>query len=451
MRAIWYLLISTTLGVIATRANSLSAKMGALLACALMRLEVVRWPSICPGMQFSQRWLWTTLLFLSLLIGCRTDTSFHAPAAPTTETAVPPATSTSFTPATLAPTPIPPAFWYGVDASFLPQLEAAGAHFFAGSNITDGTAQDALAIFAAHGVNSVRLRVWVNPADGHNGTAETLALARRIHALDMALLLDLHYSDTWADPGHQAKPAAWMDMDGAELETAVYTYTFNLITAFKAQGTLPHIVQIGNEISPGFLWNEGRVGDGYENNWPQFAALLQAGIAGVQDALEPADRVQIMLHLDAGGNNAVCRWFLDNLQAQGVTFDVLGLTYYPWWQGSLDDLAANLQDLSRRYPQEIVLVETAYPWTLDWQDDTHNLVGLAEQLLPGYPATPAGQAAFLRDVLAIVRAAPQGKGMYYWAPEAIVAPGFGSFWENVALFDSNGHALPALAVLGERP
>ena len=240
-------------------------------------------------------------------------------------------------------------------------------------------------------------------------------------------------------------------MDGAELETAVYTYTFNLITAFKAQGTLPHIVQIGNEISPGFLWDEGRVGDGYENNWPQFAALLQAGIAGVQDALEPADRVQIMLHLDAGGNNAVCRWFLDNLQAQGVTFDVLGLTYYPWWQGSLDGLAANLQDLSRRYPQEIILVETACPWTFDWQDDTHNLVGLAEQLLPGYPATPAGQAAFLRDVLAIVRAAPQGKGMYYWAPEAIVAPGFGSFWENVALFDSNGHALPALAVLGERP
>lgn len=201
MRAVWYLLISATLGVIATRANYLSAKMGTLLACALMRLEVVGRPSICPGMQFSQRWLWTTLLFLSLLIGCRTDTSIHAPAAPTTETAVPPATATSFTPATLAPTPTPPAFWYGVDASFLPQLEAAGAHFFAGSNVADGnfadgTAQDALAIFAAHGVNSVRLRVWVNPADGHNGTAETLALARRIHALDMALLLDLHYSDT---------------------------------------------------------------------------------------------------------------------------------------------------------------------------------------------------------------------------------------------------------------
>jgi len=390
------------------------------------------WGDLLPAFLARQRWLWVALLFVSLLIGCQTDTSRHAPGAAT--------------PATLAPTPASPAFWYGVDASFLPQLEAARAQFFA-----DGAPQDALAIFAAHGVNSVRLRVWVDPADGHNGADEMLALAQRVHALDMALLLNLHYSDTWADPGNQAKPAAWMNLDAAELETAVYTYTFDLVTALKAQGTLPHMVQIGNEISPGFLWDEGRVGGRYDDNWPQFAALLQAGIVGVQDAVDPVDRVQIMLHLDAGANNAVCRWFLDNLQAQGITFDVLGLTYYPWWQGSLDDLAANLQDLSERYPQEIVLVETAYPWTLEWQDETHNLVGLEEQLLPGYPATPAGQASFLRDVLAIVQAAPQGKGIYYWAPEAIAVPGFGSFWENVTLFDFNGQALPALAVLAERP
>ena len=401
-------------------------------------------------MKLSLRWFWMTFLSLTLLSCCRVEAPGHmldptgdAADAAMAETAVFPSTPTPFT---LSPTPTPPAFWYGVDASFLPQLEAVGAQFSAA-----GTAQDALAIFAAHGVNSVRLRVWVDPADGHHGTDETLALARRVHALDMALLLNLHYSDTWADPGNQAKPAAWMDLDVDGLETAVYAYTFNLVTALKRQGTLPHIVQIGNEISPGFLWDDGRVGDGYEGNWPQFAALLQAGISGVQDALEPSDRVQIMLHLDAGANNAVCRWFLDNLQAQGVAFDVLGLTYYPWWQGSLADLAANLQDLSHRYPQEIILVETAYPWTLDWQDDTHNLVGLPGQLLPGYPASPAGQAAFLRDVLAIVRAAPQGKGVYYWAPEAIAAPGFGSFWENVALFDFNGQALPALAVLAGQP
>ena len=396
-------------------------------------------------MKLPRRWFWIITFSLSLLTGCRVDASGRTTNAPMAETAVP-------TPIPIpTPTPTLPAFWYGVDASFLPQLEAAGAQFYADGVAANGAAQDALAIFAAHGVNSVRLRVWVNPADGHNSPAETLALAQRIHALDMALLLNLHYSDTWADPAHQTKPAAWANLDIVGLETAVYTHTFDLITALKAQGTLPHMVQIGNEISPGFLWDDGRVGAGYEDNWPQFAALLQAGIAGVQDALEPSDRVQIMLHLDAGANNAVCRWFLDNLQAQGVSFDVLGLTYYPWWQGSLDDLTANLQDLSERYPQEIVLVETAYPWTLDWQDDTHNLVGLEEQLLPGYPATPTGQAAFLRDVLAIVQAAPQGRGIYYWAPEAMAVPGFGSFWENVALFDFNGQALPALTVLAERP
>lgn len=367
------------------------------------------------------------LLLVVPLIGCQADSAVYAPGA-------------------AAPTPMPPAFWYGVDVSFLPQLEAAGAQFFA-----DGVPQDALAIFAAYGVNSVRLRVWVDPADGHSGADDMLALARRAHALDMALLLNLHYSDTWADPGNQAKPAAWMNLDGAELETAVYAYTYDLVAALQAQGTPPHMVQIGNEISPGFLWDEGRVGGRYDDNWPQFAALLQAGIAGVQDALGPANQAQIMIHLDAGGDNAVCRWFLDNLQAQGVLFDLLGLTYYPWWQGSLDDLGANLDDLSERYPYEIILVETAYPWTLAWQDETHNLVGLEEQLLPGYPATPAGQASFLRDVRDIVQAAPQGGGIYYWAPEAIAVPGFGSFWENVALFDFDGQALPALEALVERP
>jgi arabinogalactan endo-1,4-beta-galactosidase len=407
-------------------------------------------------MKLLPRWLGIIFLSFSMLTCCQANVPGPAPGATidadqtvtveTTVTAVHPIKPTPTDAVRPSPTPTPPAFWYGVDASFLPQVEASGAQFYA-----DGIAQDALAIFAAHGVNSVRLRVWVNPADGHSGATETLAMARRIHALDMALLLNLHYSDTWADPGHQRKPAAWAELDFVELETAVYTHAFTLITALKTQGTLPHMVQIGNEISPGFLWDDGRVGAGYEANWPQLAALLQAGIAGVQDALAPSDRVQIMLHLDAGANNAVCRWFLDNLQAQGVAFDVLGLTYYPWWQGSLEALAANLQDLSQRYPQELVLVETAYPWTLDWQDDTHNLVGLAEQLLPGYPATPAGQAAFLHDVLATVQAAPQGRGVYYWAPEAVAVPGFGSFWENVALFDFNGQALPALAVLAERP
>ncbi|MBP6469731.1 MAG: arabinogalactan endo-1,4-beta-galactosidase [Chloroflexi bacterium] len=397
------------------------------------------------------RWIWIIVCCVAgLLIGCREPTPQPLPAAaavPPSPSPPPPSSIPSPAPPLPTTTPAPPPFWRGVDVSFLPQLEDAGAIFY-----DQGVPQDALAIVANHGINSVRLRVWVNPPDGHHGKEETLALAKRIHALGLGLLLDVHYSDTWADPAHQTKPAAWADLDFAELETAVYTYTLDLLSALKGQGTLPDIVQIGNEITPGILWDDGRVGGSY-NNWPQLAALLQAGIAGVRDSLASTDTIQIMIHLDAGGNNAVCRWFLDNLKAQGVNFDVLGLSYYPWWQGSLADLANNLQDLSQHYPQDIILVETAYPWTLDWQDDTHNLVGEPAQLLPDYPASPAGQAAFLRDVLAMVQAVPGGKGIgvYYWEPEYIAVNGFGSFWENMALFDFAGHSLPALSVQAGAP
>src|SRR5690606_33079356 len=158
--------------------------------------------------------------------------------------------------------------------------------------------------------------------------------------------------------------------------------------AFKAQNSLPDIVQIGNEISGGLLWPEGRVGVGYEDNWPQLVGLLWAGVRGVRDALGEGETVLIMLHLDAGGDNEVCRWFFDAVVAAALPFDLIGLSYYPWWHGTMTDAAANVHDLAARYHKPVVIVETAYPWTLGWHDDTHNLVGLESQLHPGYPASP---------------------------------------------------------------
>lgn len=386
--------------------------------------------------------LWRLILLLGVQVGC---TAVTAPPAPPLLTPSPtePATFLPFlmSHTTITPTPPPVTFYRGVDASFLPQVEANGGLFY------DAVGQDeALAIFARQGINSIRLRVWVSPTDGHSGTAEILALAQRIRTHGLGLLLDIHYSDTWADPGHQIKPAAWANMTQLELETAVHDYTRDLLLALQAQNTPPDIVQIGNEITAGILWENGRVGTGYEDNWPQLAALLQAGLSGLQEALAPTATTRLMLHLDAGGNNATCRWFLDNLRAQGITFDLLGLSYYPWWHGSLDDLRANLQDLSQRYPYDIIVVETAYPWTLAWNDNVHNLIGLENQLLPGYPATPQGQAEFLHDLQEIVQTLPaeKGIGLYYWAADYITTPQAGSFWENVALFDFNGQSLPAL-------
>ena len=154
-----------------------------------------------------------------------------------------------------------------------------------------------------------------------------------------------------------------------------------------------------------------------------------------------------MIHIDRGGDVGGATWFFDRLAAQGVDFDVIGLSYYPWWHGTLDDVDATVDSLARRYGKDIIIVETAYPWTLDWHDDTHNLVGLPEQLLPGYPATVDGQRAFLADLIDIVAAAPggRGRGLFYWAPECISVQGMGSPWENLALFDFNGDLLPSVS------
>ena len=334
----------------------------------------------------------------------------------------------------------------GADLSFLPAIEEAGGIFK-----SEGIPGDALTILADHGLNSVRLRLWHTPPDGHSSLAETLALAQRVKAAGMHLLLDLHYSDTWADPGHQTKPAAWATLDFPTLADSVRTYTRDVLRAFQAVGAAPDILQLGNEITPGFLWPDGRVGnsDNTPEQWSRFATLLGAASAGVADAFPEGGFPEIMIHIDRGGDNGACRWFFDKLLAEEVTFDLIGLSYYPWWHGTLADLDTNLDDLAVRYGKDVVLVETAYPWTLGWFDDTHNYVGLPEHLLPGYPATPTGQKDFLEVVMTMVRDIPddRGRGVYWWAPEWITAPGLGSAGENLTWFDEQGEVLPAVHAL----
>lgn len=337
-----------------------------------------------------------------------------------------------------SPTP----FICGADLSFVAAIEAAGGIYYD----ERGAAVDVVDYLEAQGVNMVRLRLWHTPADGHHGLSETLAMATRIQAAGMAILLDIHYSDTWADPAHQTKPAAWETLTFGELTDAVYTYTRDVIQAFYQQGTPPTIVQIGNEITYGLLWDEGRVtGD----NWQSFLILLQAAAWGVEDGSATGERPHLMLHIDAGGDPTISGWFFDHI-GDSLAFDLIGLSYYPWWHGPLDDLAANMAFLADRYHKPMVIVETAYPWTLAWADDTPNPVGEARQLHDDYPATPHAQADFLAAVLGVIRATPDGLGwgMVYWEPAAIPASGFGSPWENLALFDFAGRPLPALGVFG---
>jgi arabinogalactan endo-1,4-beta-galactosidase len=217
-------------------------------------------------------------------------------------------------------------------------------------------------------------------------------------------------------------------------------------------GALPQYVQIGNEISAGLLWDDGRVGwEGSEwdtpEQWSKLTDLLAAGIAAIRDSLDPLDQPKVVIHVDNGANNTLCRWFFDHLRDAAVDYDVIGVSFYPWWHGTLEGLGVNLRDLAARYGKEIIVVETSYPWTLDDYDGTPNFVSGPGQLLPGYPATPGGQLDFLRDIEAVVQSVPDGlgSGLIYWEPAFLAVPGGPPDpCENQTLFDFGGAALPAL-------
>jgi arabinogalactan endo-1,4-beta-galactosidase len=340
----------------------------------------------------------------------------------------------------------------GGDVSLLAKIEGLGGVFR-----DAGKPQDALAIFKRHGANAMRLRLFHTP-DGKgpvcNDLPYTLKLARRIKAAGLALVLDLHYSDTWADPGHQSKPAAWKDLAPDRLEAAVFEYTRDVVAAHKREDALPDIVQIGNEITPGILWDTGRVGGKFESpgQWRQLAGLLRSGIRGVREAAGAADACRTLIHIDRGGDEGGTRWFFDHLAAEQVEFDLIGQSYYPWWHGSLDDLRANLAATARRCKKDIIVVEAGYPWTTKNFDEAGSVFGGdPAKLKASYPQTAEGQKAFLSELLRIVRQTPdgRGKGVLWWAPEWIPVKGLRSPWENIALFDPEGNALPALAAMAE--
>lgn len=334
-------------------------------------------------------------------------------------------------------------FYRGVDLSYLQELEANGAVFY-----DNGNRADAITIFKNHGVNIVRLRLWYHPQNGYDDLSHTLKMAKRVKAAGLDLLLDIHYSGTWADPSHQTPPAAWTNLSYSVLKDSVYQYTYHVIKALKAQSTLPAIVQIGNEITDGMLWNTGRVGGSYDTQtqWTQFAGLLNSGINGAKDAAKP-NSIKIMIHIDRGGDFNGAKWFFDNLNTQAVNYDIIGLSYYPWWHGSLSDMSNNLTQLAARYGKPILIAETAYPWTLNWDDNVNNIVGSSSQLLSGYPATVSGQQSYLNKVFSIVRNVPNhlGIGVIYWEPDFISVPGVGSDWENLAMFDFQGNALASMS------
>ncbi|GAA3845759.1 arabinogalactan endo-beta-1,4-galactanase [Streptomyces phyllanthi] len=337
----------------------------------------------------------------------------------------------------------------GSDVSSLAKSEAKGGVYRASS----GTTGDPLAILKSAGQNYARLKVWVNPADGYNNKTRVLAIAKRVKAQDMKLLVDFHYSDTWADPGAQSKPSAWAGHSYSQLRTDVYNHTYDVLNALKAQGTTADMVQVGNEINGGMLWNEGST-----NNWSQLAGLLNSGY----DAVKAVNSgTTVALHLAKGGDLSGTRWWFDNAVSSGVKFDVIGLSYYGYWHGTLSDFQTTLDDAASRYGKPVFVAETAYPFRLDSEDSHENIIDTTGELVSGYAASTAGQTQWMKDIASIVEAVPNGRGLgvFYWESTwtAVTGNGWdpidassGNGWENQALFGYDDRALPAMAWFAHR-
>jgi arabinogalactan endo-1,4-beta-galactosidase len=252
----------------------------------------------------------------------------------------------------------------GADISFLPQMEARGMKFY-----ENGEEKDLIKILADHGFNYLRLRVFVNPENekgyspvsGFCGLEYTKQMALRAKKYGMKLLLNFHYSDYWADPQQQNKPKAWQDLGFDLLKDSLKAYTKRVLVALRDQGTLPEMVQVGNEINHGMLWPDGHI-----SNPDNLAELLKAGIEGVRE-VDPS--IVVMMHIALGGQNREATFWLDNMIARGVDFDIIGLSYYPRWHGTLDDLKANLNDLAVRYKKDLNVVEYS-----QYKKEIHDIV-----------------------------------------------------------------------------
>lgn len=314
-----------------------------------------------------------------------------------------------------APPPPPPppagAFIKGADVSWLTQMESAGRKFYN----SGGTEQECMALLKSLGMNAIRLRAWVNPSPAWNNAADVVAKALRAKSLGLKIMLDIHYSDTWADPGHQVKPAAWAAQDFATLKTSVYNYTFDLMTTLKTSGITPDWVQVGNETNDGMLWPDGKA----STSMIAFAQLINAGSDAVKAVSSTS---KVIVHVSNGWNNTLFRWLFDGLTVNGARYDIIGMSLYPTaadWSTLNTQCLSNMNDMVARYNKDVMMVEVGMSWD-----------------------QAAACNSFLADLITKTKSVTnnRGLGVLYWEPQSY------NNWQGYTkgAFDNSGKPTVAL-------
>lgn len=362
-------------------------------------------------------------------------------------------------------------FIHGMDISSMDEVVKLGGKFY-----DKGQEKELPDILKSYGVNYIRLRLWLNPYSeegkpygaGVNDLETTIRMIEKVKAAGLKYLLDFHYSDFWTDPGKQIKPKAWKDYGEEELEKAVCEYTRDTLLVLKEKNCFPDMVQVGNEITNGLLWPEGKL-----PRYDGIARLVSAGIRGVREVQR---ELPIMLHLDNGTNQELYRtWFDNYMERGGEDFDIIGLSYYPVWNNEIRGLIDNMNILAERYGKKMIVVEVAQPFTME---DYASREGLTPEERKGYatkpelaakleyPPTVEGQCAFLEKFMKEVAEVKDGlgAGYFYWEPAWLPVKGSGwatpeslaymkdrgpcgNEWANQALFDYDGNVLPSLEVI----
>jgi arabinogalactan endo-1,4-beta-galactosidase len=305
-------------------------------------------------------------------------------------------------------------FAKGADVSWVTQMEASGIKFYD----KNGNQQDLFALMKSLGFNSIRLRAWVNPTDGWCNTADVVAKAIRAKKAGMKIMIDFHYSDVWADPGHQTKPAAWTSLDFNTLVTTLHDYTVGVMNTLSSNGITPDWVQIGNETNDGMLWEDGRA----STNMGNFAALIKSGYAAVKSV---STSTKVIVHISNGYDNSLFTWMFDGLKANGAQWDIIGMSLYPTtanWQTLNTQCQANINAMVSRYSTPCMVVEVGMDVT-----------------------APSTTRDFLTDIITKVNGVSNGNGLgvFYWEPEAYN-------WQNYGLgaFDNTGKPTIALDAFG---